>query len=296
MLGREHRDYLPILGGVGAFSSCHGCFVDLMKKRHHKQMTFFSISLNDEKISGRQRLALSHTALCYGVRSSDSSSTGQRLSLGFLHKCCRPVVDVILWSSRFVELVWASLRPRTFPVVEVGLAPSSSAFIDDFAGFEVWSWWYCCLRPPRRRYQLSILKIHLFTLTKRRSDEEKVELLLVLLALIQKGDGERGDLSLRIPADRRLGERMYPKGSASISSSVLKEFDIWSERNFTLIAPPPFFFPLLFFFFFFNPVKGEKDNACTENDRRRGVQVKKKRWKAYSNWMAHWKNLHFYDE
>lgn len=56
-----------------------------------------------------------------------------------------------------------------------------------------------------------------------RSDEEKEEHLL-LLALIQKGDGERGDLSLRMPADR-LGARMYPNGSSSISSSVLKDLD-----------------------------------------------------------------------
>lgn len=100
-------------------------------------MTFIIISLNDEEISGRQRHALSHTALSYGVTSSDSSSTGQRLSLGFLHKCCRPGVNLILRSSRFAELVRASLRPRTYPVVEVDLAPSSSAFIDEFAGFEV---------------------------------------------------------------------------------------------------------------------------------------------------------------
>lgn len=184
-----------------------------------------------------------HLAICtthsYGVISSDSSSTGQRLSLGFLHKCCRPGVDLILRSSRFAELVRASLRPRTCLVFEIDLAPSSAALIDDFAGFEVWSWW-CCLPPPlppRRIYQLSILKIHLFTLNKRRSGEENEQFFLVLLALIQKGDGERAELSLRIPADRRLGARMYPKGSASISSSVLKELDFWSERNFTLIAP-----------------------------------------------------------
>lgn len=199
-----------------------------MKKRHLWKDGFFLAQWWGNKCLAEA--APSPNTLSYGVISSDSSTTGQRLSLGFLHRCCRPGVALIWWTSRFVELVRKSLRPRTC-AVELVVRPS--AILIDFAELSEVS---CSFLPfpsslPPRRYQLSILKIHLFTLT-RRSDEEKEEPLL-LLALIQKGDGERGDLSLRIPADR-LEERMYPNGSSSISSSVLKELDVWSERDNTI--------------------------------------------------------------